>query len=177
VRARALLATLVLLGAPAAVGSACASSGPRPEVSPVTLPPTSAPRATGSITAGDDRFDFAGVCYDVGAGDVVVLGSGTDVRGRSFDVLLQAFFGESYVGVDFADGTLLEPALDSPVDLSLEGDIVRGRSIRFVTGLDLDGARGSTAGEGAVEVTCGGYARGLPMGYDDDGAPVGAAGS
>lgn len=161
----------------AAVGAlafltACASAQEAPVLSSSTLPEGAGAASSGTVRVGDRTFAFDGTCYDVGAGDALVVGAGLDAAGDTFDVLVQAYFGEPYVVVALADGTRFEPALDAPLDLFFDADVVRGTGISFVSDLDPDtGAMGTPAGDGEVSVTCDGYVRGMPPGYDgvDDG--------
>jgi hypothetical protein len=152
----------------------CASAQEAPVLSSSTLPDGAGATSAGTVRVGDRTFSFDGTCYDVGAGDALVVGAGVEADGATFDVLVQAFFGEPYVVVALADGTRFEPALDAPLDLFFDADLVRGTGIRFVTGLEPGSdTTGSPAGEGEVSVTCDGYVRGMPPGYDgvdDDGA-------
>lgn len=159
------LGALVLL-------AGCASAQEAPVLSSSTLPEGAGATSSGTVRVGDRTFSFDGTCYDVGAGDALVVGAGVDTDREPFDVLVQAFFGEPYVVVALADGSRFEPALDAPLDLFFDADLVRGTGIRFVTGLEPGGdTAGTPAGEGEVSVTCDGYVRGMPPGYDgaDDG--------
>jgi hypothetical protein len=151
----------------------CASAQEAPVLSSSTLPEGAGAVSSGSVRVGDRTFTFDGTCYDVGAGDALVVGAGVGDDGRTFDVLVQAFFGEPYVVVALADGTRFEPALDAPLDLFFDADVVRGTGISFVSGLEPGSdATGTPAGEGEVSVTCEGYVRGMPPGYDGVGAGV-----
>ena len=162
---RAVVALALLAG--------CASAQEAPVLSSSTLPEGAGAASSGTVRVGDRTFSFAGTCYDVGAGDALVVGAGVEADGETFDVLVQAFFGEPYVVVALADGTRFEPALDAPLDLFFDADLVRGTGIRFVTGLEPGSDTvGTPAGDGEVSVTCDGYVRGMPPGYDgvdDDG--------
>lgn len=161
---RAPLAARLVLGL---VLVGCASPAEGPTVSTVTIPTTtSLPASPGEVRVGEQVYAFSGTCYDVGAGDVVVVGAGTDAAGAAFDVLVQAFFGEPYLVVALADGTRIEPALDAPLDLFFDADEIRGTGISFVTGLDTEAGTAEPLGEGSVSVECVAYVRGMPPGYD-----------
>jgi hypothetical protein len=128
------------------------------------------------------RYDFVVDCYDAGAGSVVVVGSGeepdaavaADVEGdgerSETHILVQAYLGDSYVGVTVEPDhegereVVYEASLDEALDLVLEGDVIAADAITFVRNLDLATGTGATVGDGALRVTCGRYEAGPPPG-------------
>ena len=75
---------------------------------------------------------------------------------------LQAFLGDPYVGLRLADGTLIEPSLDSQLDLYLQDDVIRASAIRFVQDLDLETGSATEVGFGELEIHCYEYSNELP---------------
>ena len=160
---------VVLLGA-----VACGSSDEPVLVSGSTPPPASP--STGVVIIGRERFAFVGTCYEAGAGDVVALGDGTTTDGEPFHVLVQAFFGDGYVSVQFDSGERIEPALDGALDLHFDGTRIDGADVAFVKDLDLATGSGESVGTGSVAVECAGFER-LPDDYGTDvGVPTAGAG-
>jgi hypothetical protein len=129
------------------------------------------------VTIAGAAYEFVVDCYDAGAGSVVVVGEGQEPdsviangeRGpRDTHVLVQAYLGDSYVGVtvegadeDEAD-VVYEASLDDALDLVLEDDVIAAESITFVRDLDLESGSGEPAGEGGLRVACGRYEAGVP---------------
>jgi hypothetical protein len=172
---------VVLTATALAVGiEACGGSGDRPET------PADVLARGGSIarvTVAARVFDFEVTCYDVGAGSIIAVGTGTEVDTtegveRATRLFVQAFLGDSYIGVtvetpraDGADGDgaeeeVFEAALDESFDLYLEDDVIAAEGIAFVRNLDLTRGEGEPAGEGSVRVTCGGYDSEVPAGLE-----------
>lgn len=169
--ARNLGAALAAVAAVAA-GSACADTadGPLATENPVVTeaatttsvaPPP--PRSSGTVEIGDTRYQFAVTCQDLGAGEVVVIGASDDpVSGGLVELYLQVFLGDPYVGLRLADGTLIEPSLDSQLDLYLQDDVIRASAIRFVRDLNLETGEATEVGFGEFEIHCYSYERELP---------------
>jgi len=145
---------------------ACSGGGSKPSFD-AGGPGVTRDAPNGTVIIGDTTYEFAMTCYAPGTGAVVAVGTGSDpATGRTTRALVQAFFGDPYVGVTVGDsGTVYEPSLDEPIDLYFQGDVVRGGAIRFVKDLDLQARAGTPAGLGSVTVTCRGYRSGLPPGY------------
>ena len=139
--------------------------------------------STAQVTIDGDTYDFVVDCYDAGAGSVVVVGEGEEpdtaieAGGGEGDrsethIFVQAFLGDSYIGVTIEPGeeggqeVVYEASLDDPLDLVLESDVISAGSITFVRNLDLATGSGSTAGDGSLRVTCGRYEAGSPPGQD-----------
>ena len=163
-----LLAAIVV----AAAASACADTADGPlvaeetvveEVVTTTTAPPEPPRSEGTAKVGDVQYEFAVTCHDRGAGDVVVLGAGDDpVSGGPVELYLEASFVDPYVGLRLADGTLIEPSLDSPLDLYLQDDVIRASAIRFVRDLNLETGEATEVGFGEFEIHCYSYERESP---------------
>lgn len=151
----------------AALAAGCGTGSGEPHLTATTL--ASGELSTGEIDAGGDVYRFLATCYDVGAGEVVVTGEGVGPGGEQVDVLVQAFFGEPYVGILTARGQRIEAALDASIDLVFDDGNLRGEGIEFVTGLELPGGEATRLGEGRLEIRCGSFERDLPPGFDDAG--------
>ena len=156
-----------------AAGSACADTVDGPLVIEEPVPETTAPTSTvappepppseGTVEIGETHYQFAVTCHELGAGEVVVTGAGDDpVSGGLVELYLQAFLGDPYIGLRLADGTLIEPSLDSPLDLYLQDDVIRASAIRFVQDLDLDTGSATEVGFGELEIHCYEYTNELP---------------
>ena len=169
---RSLGAALLALAAVTA-GSACADTGDGPllteePASETTAPTTSvappeAPRSEGTAEIGEIHYQFTVTCHELGAGEVVVVGAGDDpVSGGLVELYLQAFLGDPYIGLRLADGTLIEPSLESPLDLYLQNDVIRASAIRFVQDLDLETGEATEVGFGEFEIHCNSYENELP---------------
>ena len=161
-----------------AAGSSCASTGDgaivvddpvvaeeagavASAVPAATLPQD--PRSEGTVKIGETVYRFNVTCYAPGAGEVVVLGAaGNPASGSLVELYLQAFLGDSYVGLRLADGTRIEPSLDSPLDLYLQDDVVRASAIRFVRDLNLETGEATDVGFGELEIHCNDYSEELP---------------
>ena len=128
-----------------------------------TSAPPEPPRSEGTAEIGETRYEFAVTCHDRGAGDVVVIGAGDDpVSGGLVELYLEASFVDPYVGLRLADGTLIEPSLDSPLDLYVQDDVIRASAIRFVRDLDLETGEATEVGFGEFEIHCYSYEREPP---------------
>ena len=156
-----------------AAGSACAGTVDGPLVIEEPVPETTAPTSTvappqpppseGTVEIGETHYQLAVTCQELGAGEVVVVGAGDDpVSGEVVEIYLQAFLGDPYVGLRLADGTLIEPSLDSQLDLYLQDDVIRASAIRFVQDLDLETGSASEVGFGELEIHCYEYSNELP---------------
>ncbi len=156
-----------------AAGSACAGTVDGPLVFEEPVPeataaasstaPPEPPPSEGTVEIGETHYEFAVTCHELGAGEVVVVGAGDDpASGGLVELYLQAFLGDPYIGVRLADGTLIEPPLDSPLDLYLQDDVIRASAIRFVQDLDLDTGSATEVGFGALEIHCYEYTNELP---------------
>ena len=122
-----------------------------------------APASEGTVEIGETHYAFAVTCHELGAGEVVVVGAGDDpVSGGLVELYLQAFLGDPYIGVRLADGTLIEPSLDSSLDLYLQDDVLRASAIRFVQDLDLETGSATEVGFGELEIHCYEYTNELP---------------
>ena len=164
-------ALLAVAGA-AAAASSCADTADGPlvseeavseEVVTTTTAPPEPPRSEGTAKVGDVQYEFAVTCHDRGAGDVVVLGAGDDpVSGGLVELYLEASFVDPYIGLRLADGTLIEPSLESSLDLYLQGDVIRASAIRFVRDLNLDTGEATEVGFGEFEIHCYSYEREPP---------------
>ena len=161
--------------------SACAGTGDGPLVgdevaadpaatvppeSSTSQPPTTSegpPPSEGTVEIGDTQYQFTVTCQELGAGEVIVIGSGEDPdSGGAVELYLQAFLGDPYIGLRLADGTFFEPSLESPLDLYVQEDVIRASAIRFVRDLDLETGTATEAGFGEVEIHCYEYSNELP---------------
>jgi len=166
------LGTVLAVAGAAAAASACADTADGPlvseedvsgEVVTTTAAPPEPRRSDGTAKIGDAQYEFAVACHDRGAGDVVVLGAGDDpVSGGLVELYLEASFVDPYVGLRLADGTLIEPSLDSPLDLYLQDDVIRASAIRFVQDLNLETGEATEVGFGEFEIHCRSYERESP---------------
>ena len=155
-----------------AAGSACAGTVDGLVVIEEPVPETTAPTSTGApppppsegtVEIGETHYQFVVTCHELGAGEVVVVGAGDDpVSGGVVELYLQAFLGDPYVGLRLADGTLIEPSLESPLDLYLQDDVIRASAIRFVQDLDLQTGSATEVGFGELEIHCYEYSNELP---------------
>ena len=144
---------------------AAATSTAPPPVSAPEVPTTSEgpPPSEGTVEIGDTQYRFTVACQELGAGEVVVVGSGEDPDSDgAVELYLQAFLGDPYIGVRLADGTLLEPSLESPLDLYVQDDVIRASAIRFVRDLDLETGTATEVGFGELEIHCYEYSRESP---------------
>lgn len=116
-----------------------------------------------TVEVGDTVYRFAATCYAPGAGDLLVLGVAEDPESdRLVEMYLQAFIADPYIGLRLGDGSLIEAALDAPLDLYIQDDVIRASAVRFVRGLDLRTGDGEDDGFGELEVLCSGYSDDLP---------------
>lgn len=134
-----------------------------PELEPIIIPGSEL-RSPGTITVDDVEHAFVFECYAGGAGDVLALGVGTGDTDPGTQAVVQAFFGNPYVAIQFADGSVFELAIDRQAELFLQGSDIRGSALRFVQSGASSGV-GDAAGLGAVTVACDGFAPGLPDGW------------
>lgn len=136
-----------------------------PEVSTPEAPTTSEgpPASEGTVEVGGTQYQFTVACQELGAGEVQVEGEGQDpVSGGVVTLYLQAFLGDPYIGLRLEDGTLLEPSLESPLDLYVQDDVIRASAIRFVRDLDLETGTATEVGFGELEIHCYEYSRESP---------------
>jgi hypothetical protein len=158
------IAAVVMWGV--VVTTACSGGAAKPSLD-ARAPSTTIAAPNGKVVIGDTTYEFVMTCYAPGTGAVVAVGNGTDpVSGRATRALVQAFFGDPYVGVTIGNNeTVFEPSLDESIDLYYQQDVVRGGAIQFVKNLDLQARTGEPAGLGSVTVSCANYRPGLPPGY------------
>ena len=165
-------AFLAVVGAVVVV-SACADTADGPLVveetvsesveSTTSTAPSEAPRSEGTAEIGEIQYQFAVTCYDRGAGDVRVVGAGDDpVLGGLVELFVEVSFVDSYVGLRLADGTFIEPSLDSQLDFYLQDDVIRASAIRFVKDLNLETGEATEVGFGEFEIHCYSYERESP---------------
>ena len=132
-------------------------------VTTTTSAPPEPPRSEGTAEIGETHYEFAVTCHELGAGEVVVIGAGDDpASGGLVELYLQAFLADPYVGLRLADGTLIEPSLDSPLDLYVQDDVIRASAIRFVRDLNLETGEATEVGFGEFEIHCYSYEREPP---------------
>ncbi len=132
-------------------------------IATTTTVPPEPPRSVGTAEIGETRYEFAVTCHELGAGEVVVIGAGDDpASGGLVELYLQAFLSDPYVGLRLADGTLIEPSLDGPLDLYVQDDVIRASAIRFVRDLDLETGEATEVGFGEFEIHCYSYEREPP---------------
>ena len=129
-------------------------------------PPTTSegpPVSEGTVEIGGTEYQFAGItCSDLGAGDVIVEWNweGPDrAPGEAVQLYIRAFLVDPYIGLRLADGTLLEPSLEGPLDLYVQDDVIRASAIRFVRDLDLETGTATEVGFGELEIHCYEYSR------------------
>ena len=167
------MGAVALVVAAAVAASACADTADGPlvveepvaETTTTTAPPapTEPPRSEGTVEIGDTHYQFAVTCQERGAGEVVVIGVGDD---PDSDGLVKLYVGaalsDPYIGLRLADGTLIEPSLDSLLDLYLQDDVIRASAIRFVRDLNLETGEATEVGFGEFEIHCYSYENELP---------------
>ena len=91
------------------------------------------------------------------------VGSGEDpVSGEPVELLVKASLVEPYVGLRLADGTFIEPSLESSLDVYLQDDVIRASAIRFVKDLNLETGEATEVGFGEFEIHCYSYERESP---------------
>ena len=116
------------------------------------------PESEATVRVGERVYRFAATCYELGAGDLLVLGLADDPDSELFvEMYLQAFIVDPYIGLRLGDGKLIEAALDAPLDLYVQDDVIRASAVRFVHDLDLTTGEGESAGFGELEVFCSDY--------------------
>ena len=82
--------------------------------------PSDPPRSEGTVEIGETVYRFAVDCHEQGAGVVVAVGAGEDPHSDGLvGLYVQASLSDPYVGVDLPDGTLVEPSLDSHLEIFL----------------------------------------------------------
>ena len=121
--------------------------------------------SVGLIRIGPSAYDLTFNCVDQGANEVLAVGVGTDANGKNVHAFVQAFVGESYVGVEVGDdisSMLFEPRLEVPLEFTFQHDILRFDTVEFVTDLDVDTATYTPAGTGSVVIECNSYETELP---------------
>jgi hypothetical protein len=135
------------------------------------------------VTIDAHAYDFEVTCYDAGAGSVIAVGTGVEVDSstgaeRSTRIFVQAFLGDSYVGLTIsapedpadgeaaADDEVYEASLEDSFDLLLEDDVIRADNVQFVRNIDLTAGSGEPVGEGSLYVECGTYEQGVPPGLE-----------
>lgn len=168
---RGLGALLAVAGA-AAAASACADTADGPlaseeavpeEVVTTTTAPPEPPSSEGTAKVGDVQYEFAVTCYDRGAGEVRAVGVGEDpISGGQVQLFVEASFIEPYVGLTLADGTNIDPSVDSQLDLYLQDDVIRASAIRFVRDLNYETGEATEVGFGEFEIHCYSYEREQP---------------
>lgn len=154
--------------AAAASTSTESSEGTTSESPTTSAPPTTSegpPVSEGTVEIGDTRYQFEVICQERGAGEVKVEGEGRDpVSGGVVKLFLLASLVDPYIGLRLEDGTLIEPslALESPLDLYVQNDVIRASAIRFVRDLDLETGTATEVGFGELEIHCYDYSNELP---------------
>lgn len=167
-RLGALLATAVAVVAI----SGCADTADGPlvseeavseEVVTTTTAPPEPPSSEGTAKVGDIQYEFAVTCHDRGAGEVVAIGAGDDpVSGGLVQLFVKASLVEPYVGLTLADGTKIDPSLDSSLDFYVQDDVIRASAIRFVKDLNPETFEATEVGFGEFEIHCYSYEREPP---------------
>ena len=163
------LGALLAIAIAVAATSGCADTADGPlvveesvdeEVVTTTSAPPEPPRSEGTVEIDGVHYRFAVTCEDRGAGEVRVVGVGDDPLSDGWAKLyVQAFLSDPYVGLELEDGTLIEPSLDSPLDLYVQDDVIRASAIRFVRDLNLDTGEAVEVGFGEFEIHCYSYER------------------
>ena len=167
------LGGLLAVAAVVVAASGCADTADGPlvveetvdeDVAPTTTSaPPEPPRSEGTAEIGDTRYEFAVTCEDRGAGEVRAVGVGDDpVLGGRVTLFVEVSFVDPYVGLQLADGSLIEPSLDSPLDLYVQDDVIRASAIRFVRDLNLETGEATEVGFGEFEIHCYSYEREPP---------------
>ena len=130
---------------------------------------TTLPPSVGVIEFADEAHEIEATCYAPGAGEVLAVGVATTEDDRRIEIYLQAFLGAPYLGISIAGAETIvyEAAIDRPLDISYEGDVLRVDDVELVTDLDLDTGDGTPAGTGSVVVECRAYETELPSGFLD----------
>ena len=167
------LGALLAIAAAVVAASGCADTADGPlvveetvadeVVTTTTSAPPQPPRSEGTVEIGDTRYEFSVTCNDLGAGDVLVIGAGDDpATGGLVELYLESSLVEPYVGLRLADGTRIEPSLESPLDLYVQDDVIRASAIRFVRDLNLETGEATEVGFGEFEIHCHSYEREPP---------------
>lgn len=164
------LGSLLVIAAAVVAAAGCADTADGPlvvvetvdeeVVATTTSAPPEPPRSEGTAEIGGIRYEFAVTCHEHGAGEVVIIGAGDDpASGGLVELYLQAFLADPYVGLRLEDETLIEPSLDSPLDLYVQDDVIRASAIRFVRDLNLETGEATEVGFGEFEIHCYSYER------------------
>ena len=156
-----LLVGFVLLGAGCSV-----DDGSEPEARPtttvaaetddeVTTTTTTLPPSVGLVEVAGQRHELTATCYAPGAGEILAVGVATNGDER-IEVYLQAFLGAPYLGIAVTgDNTVVyEAAVDRPLDISYQSDVLRVDDVPLVTDLDLESGEATDGGIGSVVVEC-----------------------
>lgn len=132
-----------------------------------TTTTTTLPASVGLVTVAGASHELTATCYAPGAGEVLAIGLATTADGARIEVYLQAFLGAPYLGIEVSgdDNVTYEAAIDRPLDISYEADILRVDDIALVTDLDLETGEGTDAGVGSVVIECRAYEAELPSGF------------
>ena len=155
----------LLATAPSAEITVVSTTVAAPEPSQVAEAPEPDDPLDATVEIDGVRYEFTVTCVEQGAGEVLVVGTGTDpISGGEVELYLQAFLRDPYIALRHADGRLIEPALESMLDLYVQDDVIRASSIRFVSDLDLATGEAIEMGFGSVEVHCRSYDNELPSG-------------
>jgi hypothetical protein len=122
--------------------------------------------SVGIVEVAGESHEIEATCYAPGAGEVLAVGVAATDAGR-IEVYLQAFLGAPYLGISVMgdDTVVYEAAIDRPLDISYEGDVLRVDDIALVTDLDLESGTSVDAGVGSVVVECRAYEAELPSGF------------
>ncbi len=177
----------VLFASLAVVAGSCSiDDGSGTDARPEPLPTSTTTRAPAPTTTVD-TFESVGIveiagesheidaeCHAPGAGEVLAIGYATPDDGRRIEVYLQAFLGEPYLAIAVTpaagDGTggetiTYEAAVDRPLDIVYDADILRVDDAALVTDLDLETGQGTDAGVGSIVIECRAYEDELPPGF------------
>ncbi len=133
-----------------------------PSTTTTTLPPS-----VGVVTFAETSHELTATCYAPGAGEVLAIGLATTPEGERIEVYLQAFLGAPYVGIAVTgeETTTYEAAVDRPLDITYDADILRVDDVALVSGLDLETGEATDAGVGSVVIECRAYETDLPSGF------------
>ena len=130
-------------------------------------PTTTWPASVGVVKVAEASYDITATCYAPGAGEVLAIGSAMTPDGDRVELYLQAFLGAPYVGISVygAQTITYEAAIDRPLTITYEADILRADDIDLVTDLDLASGDSIAAGTGSVVIECRSYESELPPGF------------
>ncbi|MEM9468267.1 MAG: hypothetical protein AAGA90_23065, partial [Actinomycetota bacterium] len=146
--------------------STTTSAAPTDTAETETTTTTTLPPSVGIVELDGVSHEIDATCYAPGAGEVLATGVAATDDGR-IEVYLQAFLGEPYLGIAVTgqNTVVYEAAIDRPLEISYEADILRVDDIALVTDLDLETGVGTEAGVGSVVVECRAYESELPPGF------------